>query len=59
MNEKRVAIVTGGSRGIGAAIVRQLAKDDVHVIAIARNLDKLKTGSLTYSEMMRMEGFGG
>jgi 3-oxoacyl-[acyl-carrier protein] reductase len=43
MNEKRVAIVTGGSRGIGAAIVRQLAKDDVHVIAIARNLDKLKT----------------
>jgi 3-oxoacyl-[acyl-carrier protein] reductase len=43
MNEKRVAIVTGGSRGIGAAIVRQLAKDDLHVVAVARNVEKLKT----------------
>jgi len=42
MTEKRVAIVTGGSRGIGAAIVRQLAADGLHVVAIARNLDKLK-----------------
>jgi 3-oxoacyl-[acyl-carrier protein] reductase len=42
MTEKRVAIVTGGSRGIGAAIVRQLAKDDIHVVAVARNIEKLK-----------------
>jgi len=42
MNEKRVAIVTGGSRGIGAAIVRRLAKDGLHVIAVARNMDKLQ-----------------
>jgi 3-oxoacyl-[acyl-carrier protein] reductase len=42
MTEKRVAIVTGGSRGIGAAIVRQLAADGLHVVAIARNLEKLK-----------------
>jgi 3-oxoacyl-[acyl-carrier protein] reductase len=41
MTEKRVAIVTGGSRGIGEAIVRQLAKDGLHVVAVARNLDKL------------------
>ncbi len=43
MTEKRVAIVTGGSRGIGAAIVRRLAKDGLHVVAIARGLDKLQT----------------
>jgi 3-oxoacyl-[acyl-carrier protein] reductase len=42
MTEKRVAIVTGGSRGIGAAIVRRLAGDGLHVVAIARNLEKLQ-----------------
>jgi len=41
MNEKRVAIVTGGSRGIGAAIVKRLAKDGFHVVAVARNMEKL------------------
>jgi 3-oxoacyl-[acyl-carrier protein] reductase len=42
MTEKRVALVTGGSRGIGAAIVRRLAGDGLHVVAIARNLEKLQ-----------------
>ena len=41
MTEKRVAFVTGGSRGIGAAIVRRLAKDGMHVVAVARNGEKL------------------
>src|ERR1700743_3739194 len=43
MTEKRVAIVTGGSRGIGAAIVRRLARDGLHVVAVARNVEKLQS----------------
>ncbi len=43
MNTKRVAYVTGGSRGIGEAIVRSLAASGHHVVAVARNADKLGT----------------
>jgi 3-oxoacyl-[acyl-carrier protein] reductase len=39
--ERRVAYVTGGSRGIGEAIVASLAADGHHVIAVARNKEKL------------------
>jgi 3-oxoacyl-[acyl-carrier protein] reductase len=39
--EKRVAYVTGGSRGIGEAIVLALAAEGHHVIAVARNKEKL------------------
>ncbi len=42
MTEQRVAFVTGGSRGIGAAIVKRLAKDGLHVVAVARQMDKLQ-----------------
>lgn len=41
MTDKRVAIVTGGSRGIGEAIVKQLAKDGLHVVACGRAAEKL------------------
>lgn len=41
MTDKRVAIVTGGSRGIGAAIAKHIAKSGVHVVAAARGAEKL------------------
>ncbi len=39
--EKRVAIITGASRGIGRACALALAADDRHVVCVARNVDKL------------------
>ena len=39
----RVAIVTGASRGIGAAIARALADAGCHVVAAARSRDALST----------------
>jgi 3-oxoacyl-[acyl-carrier protein] reductase len=41
MTDKRVAIVTGGSRGIGAAIAKHIARLGAHVVVAARSLDKL------------------
>jgi 3-oxoacyl-[acyl-carrier protein] reductase len=38
----RVAIVTGASRGIGAAIARTLSKEGCHVVAVARSRDALE-----------------
>jgi NADP-dependent 3-hydroxy acid dehydrogenase YdfG len=40
--EASTAVVTGGSRGIGAAVVRALAERGAHVFAVARGANELR-----------------
>lgn len=40
MNEKKVAVVTGGSAGIGEAACRALAADGWHVVVAARRIER-------------------
>ncbi|TGJ81183.1 hypothetical protein E0Z10_g7584 [Xylaria hypoxylon] len=41
----RTAIITGGSRGMGLAVARQLAEKGASVVIVARNQDKLREGN--------------
>jgi len=45
----RVALVTGGSSGIGAAIVRRLASHGLKVVACARRVDRIQVNENLYS----------
>ncbi len=42
MSEPRVALVTGASRGIGAATAKALAAAGCHVVCVARSVEKLE-----------------
>jgi|SRR5579871_4773689 len=46
----KTAIVTGGSRGIGKAIARELAREGVDVAIVARNADDLKAAAAEVAE---------
>lgn len=40
----RVALVTGASVGIGAAVARALVQQGMRVVGCARNVDKIEVG---------------
>jgi NAD(P)-dependent dehydrogenase (short-subunit alcohol dehydrogenase family) len=46
----KTAIVTGGSRGIGKAVARELAREGVDVAIVARNLTDLKQTAAELAE---------
>ncbi len=55
-SDKKVAIVTGGSKGIGRAISVELAKDGYHIIINYKSNDKAAAETL---EMIRNNGADG
>ena len=54
MSENRVALVTGGDKGIGAAITQALARDGVHVAA---GYHRNREGAEELAEKLRADGF--
>lgn len=38
----RVVVITGGSRGLGLTLARQLAEEKAHIVVIARDQDELR-----------------
>jgi NAD(P)-dependent dehydrogenase (short-subunit alcohol dehydrogenase family) len=54
--QDKVAIVTGGTKGIGRAIAESLLKNGAKVFICARNRDELKSAVAEMSELGEVEG---
>jgi NAD(P)-dependent dehydrogenase (short-subunit alcohol dehydrogenase family) len=54
--QNKVAIVTGGTKGIGRAIAESLLKSGAKVFICARNRDELKSAVAEMSELGQVEG---
>jgi NAD(P)-dependent dehydrogenase (short-subunit alcohol dehydrogenase family) len=50
MTEQRIALVTGGNRGIGFEVCRQLGRLDYHVILTARDPEKGQAAAQTLAD---------
>jgi 3-dehydrosphinganine reductase len=60
MNKYKLALITGGSSGIGLAVAKALAQEGVHLCLLARDLDKLQAAqeevrAYALSENQRVE----
>lgn len=51
----RVALVTGASVGIGAAVARALVQQGMRVVGCARNVDKIEVGNIIYEPELANE----
>lgn len=49
----RVALVTGASVGIGAAVTRALVQHGMRVVGCARNVDKIEVSHKTTSDISK------
>jgi NAD(P)-dependent dehydrogenase (short-subunit alcohol dehydrogenase family) len=47
MSDKKTAIITGASQGIGAGLVAAFLKEGYHVVATSRNVTQSLTASLS------------
>lgn len=54
LNERKAALVTGASRGIGLSLTKQLLEEGLHVIAVARNIESLKALSDKFPNQLQI-----
>ena len=55
--EISIAVVTGGGNGIGAALCRRLARDNVKVVVDPASAQLLEGATLDYKDGLDQSGF--